>query len=358
MTYIKLEEVYKVYDESVLAVDDFNLEINQNEFVALVGPSGCGKSTLLRMIAGLEEITHGTISIGDRIINDVHAKDRDVSMVFQNYALYPHLNIFDNIAFGLKLRKHNKKDIEEKVKEVASLLNLSEYLERKPSQLSGGQRQRVALGRAIVQESSIFLMDEPLSNLDAKLRSQMRVEILNLHKTLGVTTVYVTHDQIEAMSMADKIVVMDEGIIQQIGTPKELYREPSNLFVAKFIGDPEINLFDCKVVNGNLSIDGHMIETSEIMKEKLNSIDKIDIVLGIRPENIKINTTKNDATLTGNIDLIEMRGDTDIIFSSFDSHKVVIKSFENLDYNIDESITFNFDEKKIILFDKETGERI
>lgn len=355
MAYIKLEEVYKVYDESVLAVDDFNLDIKQNEFVALVGPSGCGKSTLLRMIAGLEEITHGTIEINGRVINDIHAKDRDVSMVFQNYALYPHLNIFDNIAFGLKLRKNDKKDIQEKVQAVAEVLDLTDYLERKPSQLSGGQRQRVALGRAIVQESSIFLMDEPLSNLDAKLRSQMRVEILKLHKELGVTTVYVTHDQIEAMSMADKIVVMNEGIIQQIGTPRELYHKPNNLFVAKFIGDPEINLFKAKVEEGQLLIDGKAIRIDKRIADMLENYPHEFVTLGIRPENISVNIQNDDDLLEGSVDLIEMRGDTDIIFTSFNNSKVVIKSYDNHEYNLDEKITFSFDKDKILLFDIENG---
>lgn len=258
MSYIELNDVYKVYGEKVLAVNDFNLHIDKNEFIALIGPSGCGKSTLLRMISGLEDISYGDLIINDKKMNNVHAKDRDMAMVFQNYALYPHLSIYDNIAFGLKLRKADKPTIKEKVNQVSEILGLIEYLDKKPNELSGGQRQRVALGRAMVQESSIFLMDEPLSNLDAKLRNKMRVEILRLHKQLGVTTVYVTHDQVEAMTMADRIVVMDRGVIQQIGTPHELYNDPANLFVATFIGEPEINLIKAKVKKDHLVFGDHI----------------------------------------------------------------------------------------------------
>ena len=254
MSSVKFVNVNKIYDNNVQAVFDFNLEVADKEFIVLVGPSGCGKSTTLRMLAGLEDITSGEILIDDVVVNDVLPKNRDIAMVFQNYALYPHMTVYDNMAFALKMRHLPKDEIDERVREAASVLALEEYLNRKPKALSGGQRQRVALGRAIVRTPKVFLMDEPLSNLDAKLRVQMRSEITRIHKQVGATTIYVTHDQTEAMTMADRIVIMKDGYIQQIGTPKEVYNNPSNMFVGGFIGSPAMNFLNCKYDNGKVSI--------------------------------------------------------------------------------------------------------
>lgn len=255
MASVSLREIYKKYAGGVIAVSDFNIEIKDKEFIILVGPSGCGKSTTLRMIAGLEEISEGELYIGDRLVNDIAPKDRDIAMVFQNYALYPHMTVFENMAFGLKLRKVPKDEIARKVEEAARILDISHLLDRKPKALSGGQRQRVALGRAIVREPQVFLLDEPLSNLDAKLRAQMRTEISKLHNKLGTTFIYVTHDQTEAMTMGDRIVVMKDGYIQQIDTPTNLYNNPVNQFVAGFIGSPQMNFIDAKL----LKIDGKYV---------------------------------------------------------------------------------------------------
>lgn len=257
MVEMALKNVYKKYDNAEnYSVTDFNLAIKDREFIVFVGPSGCGKSTTLRMIAGLEDISEGELNIGGKVMNDVAPKDRDIAMVFQNYALYPHMTVFDNMAFGLKLRKYDKADIQQRVENAAEILGLTEYLKRKPAALSGGQRQRVALGRAIVRDAKVFLMDEPLSNLDAKLRVAMRAEIAKLHQRLETTTIYVTHDQTEAMTMADRIVIMKDGFIQQIGSPKEVYDTPVNMFVAGFIGSPAMNFFNVKLSQGVIS-DGH-----------------------------------------------------------------------------------------------------
>ena len=261
MASLSLKKIYKKYDNGFCAVTDFNLEVADKEFVVFVGPSGCGKSTTLRMIAGLEDITEGEFYIGDKLVNDVEPKDRDIAMVFQSYALYPHMTVFDNMAFALKLRKVPKDEIKAKVEEAAKILGLEELLDRKPKALSGGQRQRVALGRAIVRSPKVFLMDEPLSNLDAKLRSNMRAEIIKIHNTLGATTIYVTHDQTEAMTMADRIVVMKKGVVQQVGSPKEIYDHPENLFVAGFIGAPTMNFMKGRVAECNfVTKDGGEIE--------------------------------------------------------------------------------------------------
>ena len=254
MVQIELNHIHKKYDNAdFYSVTDFNLHIKDREFIVFVGPSGCGKSTTLRMIAGLEDISEGELKIGDTVMNDVAPKDRDIAMVFQNYALYPHMSVYDNMAFGLKLRKYDKAEIDKRVKNAAEILGLSQYLERKPAALSGGQRQRVALGRAIVRDAKVFLMDEPLSNLDAKLRVAMRAEIAKLHRRLETTTIYVTHDQTEAMTMADRIVIMKDGIVQQIGTPQEVYNTPNNVFVAGFIGSPAMNFFKVTLQDGVIS---------------------------------------------------------------------------------------------------------
>ena len=282
--------------EGVVAVQEFNLEIADKEFIVLVGPSGCGKSTTLRMVAGLEEITSGELYIDDRLVNDVAPKDRDIAMVFQNYALYPHMTVYDNIAFALKLRKTPKDEIDRKVKEAAEILDITQYLGRKPKALSGGQRQRVAIGRAIVRDPKVMLMDEPLSNLDAKLRNQMRAEIIRLRERIDTTFIYVTHDQTEAMTLGDRIVIMKDGFIQQIGTPQEVFHHPYNLFVAGFIGSPQMNMFNAKLLkeNGKYSVelDGYAVELSDEKQAALaaNNVEAQDITLGLRPEHITLGT--------------------------------------------------------------------
>jgi multiple sugar transport system ATP-binding protein len=289
MANVLLKNLTKKFDE-VVAVYNVNLEIADREFVVLVGPSGCGKTTTLRMIAGLEEITEGEIYINDRLVNKLAPKDRNISMVFQSYALYPHMKVFDNMAFGLKMRKVPKEDMEKKVKKAAEILGIEDLLSRKPRQLSGGQRQRVALGRAIVRDPEVFLFDEPLSNLDAKLRVQMRTELKKLHERLQATVVYVTHDQVEAMTMGDRIVVMKDGVVQQVGNPLELYNSPANLFVAGFIGSPAMNFIPCQLLEENacLSIDtgDFRISLPERMTSKLGSTEENDFIFGIRPEDM------------------------------------------------------------------------
>src|SRR6056297_684836 len=306
MAGVFLENITKRYDD-VVAVKDANLEIKDKEFLVLVGPSGCGKSTTLRMIAGLEDITEGTIKIGDEIVNDVAPKDRDIAMVFQNYALYPHMNVYDNMAFGLKLRKEPKDLIDKRVNEAAEILGIEELLDRKPKKLSGGQRQRVALGRAIVREPKVFLMDEPLSNLDAKLRVQMRTELSKLHDRLKTTVIYVTHDQTEAMTMGDRIVVLKDGFIQQVDDPLTLYNQPENIFVAGFIGSPAMNFMDAKIdeEDGKYYIDGDgsfRIIIPENRMEKFPEINNYvgkEVVFGIRPEDLV------DSSITHDFDLSE-----------------------------------------------------
>src|SRR5574344_1465101 len=297
MASLSLRNICKVYPNGFVAVKDFNLEIEDKEFIIFVGPSGCGKSTTLRMIAGLEDITGGALCIGDRVVNEVSPKDRDIAMVFQNYALYPHMSVYENMAFSLKLRKVPKAEIREKVEEAARILQLDQLLERKPKELSGGQRQRVAMGRAIVRNPSVFLMDEPLSNLDAKRRVSMRTEISRLHQRLQTTMIYVTHDQTEAMTLGDRIVVMNNGYIQQIGTPSEIYDNPKNLFVATFIGAPQINMFETSVdINESevkIFIDNQeLIIDKNIIRSDLMTSDKY--ILGVRPENCSISKSHDE----------------------------------------------------------------
>jgi len=301
----------KITEEGVIAVQEFNLEIADKEFIVLVGPSGCGKSTTLRMVAGLEEISGGELYIGDRLVNDVAPKDRDIAMVFQNYALYPHMTVYENIAFALKLRKTPKEEIDRKVKEAAEILDITQYLGRKPKALSGGQRQRVAIGRAIVREPKVLLMDEPLSNLDAKLRNQMRAEIIKLRQKIQTTFIYVTHDQTEAMTLGDRIVIMKDGEVQQIGTPQEVFNHPYNLFVATFIGTPQMNLFEnAKLVKENgkyaVKLDKLTVELSEEKQENLakNNVAEQDIILGVRPEHISLDA----AGIEGKVDVSELMG--------------------------------------------------
>ncbi len=315
MASVTYRNVYKRFGDFT-AVDDLNIEIEDKEFVVFVGPSGCGKSTSLRMLAGLEEISEGEILIGDRVVNDVPPKDRDIAMVFQSYALYPHMSVYDNMAFGLKLRKTPKTEIDRRVKEAADILGLSNLLERKPKALSGGQRQRVAVGRAIVREPAVFLMDEPLSNLDAKLRVSARAEISKLHKRLGTTFIYVTHDQVEAMTMGDRIMVISDGILQQIDTPRNLYNKPNNVFVAGFIGSPSMNFFDATLVgeDGKLFVDAgdFRVHVPEDRKNAYTDYVGKEVIFGIRPENIHgvpfVPPNIDQAPVTGIVEVVELLG--------------------------------------------------
>ncbi len=312
MADLSLRGVKKVYDNSVVAVQDFDLEIADKEFIVLVGPSGCGKSTTLRMVAGLEAITEGEIYIGGKKVNNVPPKDRDIAMVFQNYALYPHMTVYDNIAYGLKLRKFPKRVIDQKVREAAEILDISELLKRKPKALSGGQRQRVAIGRAIVREPQVFLMDEPLSNLDAKLRNQMRAEIIKLRQRIQTTFIYVTHDQTEAMTLGDRIVIMKDGFIQQVGTPQEVFHHPANLFVAGFIGTPQMNFFDARLVREGdryrVELGGAHVELTPEKSARLaaNGVGTGEVTLGVRPEHLSL--TEADNAIFASVDVTEMMG--------------------------------------------------
>lgn len=325
MASISLKNLKKVYPGDVVAVQDFNLEIEDKEFVILVGPSGCGKSTTLRMIAGLEEISEGELYIGDKLVNNVAPKDRDIAMVFQNYALYPHMTVYKNMAFGLSLRKTPKDEIKRKVDEAAKILDIQHLLDRKPKALSGGQRQRVALGRAMVRNPAVFLLDEPLSNLDAKLRAQMRTEISKLHKKLGTTFVYVTHDQTEAMTMGDRIVVMKDGFIQQIDTPQNLYSRPCNLFVAGFIGSPQMNFLTALVEQeqGQLSVSfaGCRIRINDEKKEALLPYVGKEITMGIRPEDICLGD-ENSCEFRVNIDVVELMGSETYLYCDLNGIKL------------------------------------
>jgi len=363
---INLEQMYKRYDNAEdFAVQDFNLDVKDNEFIVLVGPSGCGKSTTLRMIAGLEEITDGELFIDDDMVNDVAPKDRDIAMVFQNYALYPHMTVFDNMAFGLKLRKRPKDEIKERVENAADLLQISDLLDRKPAALSGGQRQRVALGRAVVRNPKVFLMDEPLSNLDAKLRVHMRTEIAKLHEELATTMIYVTHDQTEAMTLADRIVIMDKGFIQQIGTPFEVYNSPNNEFVASFIGSPAMNLMEVHYSNGRIS-DGQMIDfaVSEPDRKELdaNGYDGQDITFGIRPEDIHSENialdTFSETRVEPRITVAELMGAESVLYLDMGSTEM-IGVVDARDYHEPGStIEVSFNMNKAHFFDPETEEVI
>lgn len=321
MATVSLKNVYKLYAGGVQAVSDFCLDIEDKEFIVLVGPSGCGKTTTLRMVAGLEEITEGELYIGDKLMNDVAPKDRDIAMVFQNYALYPHMTVYDNMAFGLKLRKTPKAEIERRVREAATVLGIDHLLERKPKALSGGQRQRVALGRAIVREPKVFLMDEPLSNLDAKLRVQMRTEITKLHQKLATTFIYVTHDQTEAMTMGTRIVVMKDGYIQQIDAPQKLYDEPNNLFVAGFIGTPPMNFFfDCELTKEGDQMYA-MLDTFKlpVPAERAAKVDESyvgkKVTMGIRPENIYDDLTLHpEAIVDAKVEVVELMGSETFLY--------------------------------------------
>ena len=359
MASLSLKNVYKIYPNGFNAVKDFNLEIEDKEFIIFVGPSGCGKSTTLRMIAGLEDITQGELWIGDRLVNDVEPKDRDIAMVFQNYALYPHMSVFDNMAFGLKLRKVPAEKISKQVHEAAKIL-----LDRKPKALSGGQRQRVAMGRAIVREPKVFLMDEPLSNLDAKLRVQMRVEISKLHQRLQTTIIYVTHDQTEAMTLGTRIVVMKDGIIQQVDTPQNLYDKPCNLFVAGFMGMPPMNFIDCKVVKSGsdvlLMFGSHSIKVPDTKAAKLiemNYIDK-EVILGIRPENIHDEQlfieSSPESIIDAKINIYEMLGAEVYLYFTIDQFDITARVNARTTARPGDTVQLAFDLSKIHIFDKDT----
>ena len=376
MTTLSLDKIYKKYPNATqYAVEDFNIDIKDKEFIVFVGPSGCGKSTTLRMVAGLEDITEGEFKIDGKIMNDVAPKDRDIAMVFQNYALYPHMTVFDNMAFGLKLRKFKKDEIKRRVEEAGTILGLSDLLDRKPADLSGGQRQRVAMGRAIVRDAKVFLMDEPLSNLDAKLRVSMRTEIAKIHRRIGATTIYVTHDQTEAMTLADRIVIMSSspnsdktgtvGRVEQIGTPQELYNEPANKFVAGFIGSPAMNFFNVKVASGKLTNnEGLNMDLPEgkakLLKEQ--GYEGKEVILGIRPEDIQASNLAQQAypiqTIEAEVVVSELLGAETMLYLRAGSTEFVSR-VEARDFrNPGEKITVALNLNKSHFFDAQTEHRI
>ncbi|MBO4458749.1 MAG: sn-glycerol-3-phosphate ABC transporter ATP-binding protein UgpC [Butyrivibrio sp.] len=367
MASLSLKDICKVYPNGFQAVKDFNLEIEDKEFIIFVGPSGCGKSTTLRMIAGLEDISSGTLKIGDRVVNDVEPKDRDIAMVFQNYALYPHMTVYDNMAFGLKLRKVPKNEIDKMVKEAAKILDLEKLLDRKPKALSGGQRQRVAMGRAIVRNPKVFLMDEPLSNLDAKLRVQMRTEIAKLHQRLGTTIIYVTHDQTEAMTLGTRIVVMKDGIVQQVDTPQNLYEKPANLFVAGFMGSPQMNFIDAEVVvegdSASLRVAGQLIELPPAKAKKVidGGYTGKTVTFGIRPEDVDdsemvVSTSK--AVFESTINVYELLGAEVYLYFDLDQFPITARVDSRTTARPGDKVKFAFDVEKIHIFDKETEQTI
>ncbi len=354
----------QITDEGVVAVQAFNLDIQDKEFIVLVGPSGCGKSTTLRMVAGLEEISDGELYVGDRLVNDVAPKDRDIAMVFQNYALYPHMTVYDNMAFALKLRHTPKAEIDRKVKEAAEILDITQYLDRKPKALSGGQRQRVAIGRAIVRDPQVMLMDEPLSNLDAKLRNQMRAELIKLRERINTTFIYVTHDQTEAMTLGDRIVIMKDGYIQQVGTPQEVFVHPYNLFVAGFIGAPQMNFFDAKLtkVDGKyaVTLQNHTVILSDEKQAALaaNNVEEQDVVLGARPEHIVL----ADEGVDAKVDVSEMMGSSVHLHVNANGKDVVIvvstmnmTGAEIAALSSGKAIKFALEGNNCHVFNKETG---
>jgi len=368
MASVKLKNIYKRFDGGVTAVSDFNLDIADKEFVILVGPSGCGKTTTLRMVAGLEEITEGEVYIGDKLVNDVQPKDRDIAMVFQNYALYPHMTVFDNMAFGLKLRKTPKDEIKKRVRETAKILEIEHLLDRKPKALSGGQRQRVALGRAIVRNPKVFLMDEPLSNLDAKLRVQMRIEITKLHQRLQTTFIYVTHDQTEAMTMGTRIVVMKDGFIQQVDSPTALYDKPNNMFVAGFIGSPQMNFINVKVEKrGNdvrLIFGENDIKLAEEKAKKLEGTGYIgtEVIMGIRPECLHDEASFiesfPDSIVNARVEVVEMLGSETLLYMFIEENSCTARVNPRTKTRPGDIIKVAIDTNRVHLFDKETEKTI
>jgi multiple sugar transport system ATP-binding protein len=368
MASLSLKNINKTYPNGFVAVKNFNLEIADKEFIIFVGPSGCGKSTTLRMIAGLEEITEGELWIGDKLVNDVEPKDRDIAMVFQNYALYPHMSVYDNMAFGLKLRKTPKEQIDKLVQEAATILGIEQLLDRKPKALSGGQRQRVAMGRAIVRNPKVFLMDEPLSNLDAKLRVQMRIEISKLHQNLQATIIYVTHDQTEAMTLGTRIVVMKDGVVQQVDSPQNLYNHPNNVFVAGFIGSPMMNMIESTVVKKGseiyLTFGSNSIKVPEARAKKLvdgGYVDK-NVILGIRPEDVHdeemfINNSP-DSVIEATVKVYELLGAEVYLYFAVDQFDITARVNPRTTARPDDTIKIALDLGKIHIFDKETEQVI
>lgn len=374
MSGLSFKNINKIYPGGVKAVSDFNLEVDDKEFIILVGPSGCGKSTTLRMIAGLEEISSGELYIDGKLVNEIAPKDRDIAMVFQSYALYPHMTVFDNMSFGLKLHKTPKAEIKRRVEEAARILDIEHLLQRKPAALSGGQRQRVALGRAIVREPKVFLLDEPLSNLDAKLRAQMRTEISKLHQKLGTTFIYVTHDQTEAMTMGTRIVVMSDGIVQQVDTPQELYDNPNNMFVAGFIGSPQMNFINGEIVKTGDSLYFAIIDQPDDDRAPISASIKIpadknidgcldnyvgkNVVLGIRPEHIYDDddfVSKNpDGIIKVNIEVVEPMGSDKYLYSVFGSINLIARVEPSSKFQPGDTVDFAFDLSKIHIFDEDT----
>jgi multiple sugar transport system ATP-binding protein len=380
MATVSLEKINKVYENGFHAVKDLSVDIAEGEFMVLVGPSGCGKSTALRMIAGLEDITSGILRIGGKEANDETPKERDIAMVFQNYALYPHMTVAENIGFALKLRKLPKDQLNAKVKEAAEILGLTDWLDRKPGQLSGGQRQRVAMGRAIVREPSVFLMDEPLSNLDAKLRVQMRAEVSRIQRRIGVATVYVTHDQVEAMTMGDRVTVLRDGILQQVNTPQNLYDNPDNVFVAAFIGSPSQNLYDAALTEGarSIKLGSQEIPLPEAVRTKrpaLASFAGKDVVVGMRPEHLPAaKPGETGPTLVGEVELIEALGSEQVVHFTIDAHRVIAEGALEQDeaeavgagegvarveakfpVKVGDRVTFAIDIEDMQFFDTQTG---
>lgn len=358
MASLVLNNLCKDYSQ-VRCVHGINLEIKDREFVVFVGPSGCGKSTTLRMIAGLEQISDGSISIDSKVVNKVPPKDRDIAMVFQNYALYPHMSVYENLAFALKLRKFSAAEIDQKIQEASKILGIQEYLQRKPGALSGGQRQRVAMGRAIVRNPKLFLFDEPLSNLDAKLRNQMRVEIKKLHKQLNATTIYVTHDQVEAMTLADRIVIMRDGRIEQVGTPLEVYRKPANIFVANFIGNPPMNILNASIKNGKLETGIAGIDGSLDLPASALNASKIH--MGIRPEDITLvsgSVPSDHISWHAPIDLLEPLGATELLYMNSGEHRVIAQIPSTDKLGVGDNIHVSAPRESFSFFDIHDGKRI
>ncbi len=356
MATVTFDHVYKRYSADVVAVNDLDLEVQDGEFLVLVGPSGCGKTTALRCVAGLETITDGKLLIGDRVVNDVAPKDRDIAMVFQSYALYPHMSVYDNLAFGLKLRKTPKEEIDRRVKEGAGILGLDRFLDRKPKALSGGQRQRVALGRAIVREPAVFLMDEPLSNLDAKLRVQTRAEIARLHQRLGTTTVYVTHDQVEAMTMGDRIAVMRDGILQQVGTPQELYDHPDNVFVAGFIGSPAMNFATTRTEGDDLMLGTAKLSLSGAAAKAARERPKgSDLLIGFRPEHLDVvDGQRESVRIPARVDVVEYLGNDELIHAQAEGNEIVALIPSDRRVRAGDQIELGVPLDKLHVFDPET----